>query len=126
MIVRLHMKIYVSRSSVAAGDDVNAPNSESLSVPDGIDLREIVQGISKSGYLPEISGGRATWSVTSNVLVAIVAQQWQEPRMLELDPSRFDELDCRDGVLRLNFNYHAQIDPNTVYKVFWGFRLSAI
>src|SRR5690606_2565541 len=91
--VRLHMKIYVSRSSVAAGDDVNAPNSESLSVPDGTDLREIVQGIAASGYLPRIAGGQATWSVTSNVLVAVVAQQWTEPRMFVLDLMNFDELD---------------------------------
>jgi hypothetical protein len=118
------MKIYVSRRSVAAGDDFNAPNSESLSVPDGTDLREIVRGIAQSGYLPGIAGGQATWSVTSNVPVAIVAQQWAEPRML--DPLSLNELDRKDGVLRLYFNYHAQIDPETVYKVFWGFRLSAI
>lgn len=122
--VRLHMKIYVSRRSVAAGDDINAPNSDSLSVPDGTDLGKIVRGIAQSGYLPKIAGGQATWSVTSNVPVAIVAQQWAEPRML--DPLNLNELDLRDGILRLYFNYHAQIDPETVYKVFWGFRLSAI
>ena len=118
------MKIYVSRRSVAAGDDINAPNSESLSVPDETDLREIVQGIAKSGYLPRIAGGQATWSVTSNIPVAVVAQQWAEPRML--GPFSLDELDNRDGLLRLYFNYHDQIDPDTVYKVFWGFRSSAI
>ncbi|MDR1228735.1 MAG: hypothetical protein LBK55_06920 [Azoarcus sp.] len=121
------MKIYVSRGSVAAGDDINAPNSESLSVPDGTGLREIVQDIAQSSYLPQIAGGQATWSVTSNIPVAIVAQQWAEPRMLNtLKLDRPDELDRSDGVLRLYFNYHAQIDPETVYKVFWGFQLSAI
>lgn len=118
------MKIYVSRESVAAGDDVYAPNAKSLSVPDGTSLREIVRSIAQSGYLPQIAGNQATWSVTSNIPVAVVAQQWAEPRML--DPLSLDELDCNDGVLRLYFNYHAQIDPETIYKVFRGFRLNAI
>jgi len=46
--------------------------------------------------------------------------------MFVLDLMNFDELDRSNGVLRLNFNYHGQIDPETVCKVFWGFRLSAI
>jgi len=95
-------------------------------VAEGTDLREIVQVIAASGYLPRIAGNQATWSVTSNVLVAVVAQQWIEPRMLVLDPMNFDELDQSDAVLRLHFNYHAQIDPEAAYRVFWGFRLNAI
>lgn len=112
------MRIYVSRGSVAAGDDVNAPNPESLSVPDGTGLHEIVKSIATSDYLPRIAGGQAAWSVTSSGLVAVVAQQWTEPHMFVLDPLSFDKLDHSNGVLRLNFNYHAQIAPETVCKVF--------
>ncbi len=39
---------------------------------------------------------------------------------------RPEDLDNKQGVLRLYFNYHSQIDPEIVYKVFWGFRLNAI
>ena len=119
------MKVYVSRSSVAAGDDVDAPNSHSLSVPDGTPLATIIGGIVQSGYLPRISGGQASWSVTSNLPLAVVAQQWSEPRMLA-SLVRPEDLDNEHGILRLYFNYHTQIDPEIVYKVFWGFRLNAI
>lgn len=117
------MELYVSRSSVAAGDDVDAPNAMSLSVPDGTEPVEIIKSIVQSGYLPSIAGGQATWSVTSNIVLAVVAQQWSEPRMFM---ARQDDLDYEQGTLRLYFNYHAQIDPETVFKVFWGFRLNAI
>ena len=123
--VSLRMNVYVSRGSVAAGDDVDAPNSDSFAVPDGTPLEEIVGGIAKSGYLPQIAGGQASWSVTSNVPVAVVAQQWVQPRMFFLLRG-MKELDSRDGVLRLYFNYHAQVDPETVYEILWGFRLNAI
>jgi len=118
------MKVYVSRSSVAAGDDVNAPNADSLSVPDGTSLEEIIKVIAQSGYLPRISGGQASWSVASNIPLAVVAQQWSVPRMLP-SLARLDDLDNKHGILRLYFNYHSQIDPEIVYKVFWGYRLNA-
>lgn len=117
------MKVYVSRGSVAAGDDVDAPNARLLSVPDGTEPVDIIKNIVQSGYLPSIAGGHATWSVTSHILLAVVAQQWSEPRMFM---ARQDVLDYEQGTLRLYFNYHAQIDPETVFKVFWGFRLNAI
>jgi hypothetical protein len=119
------MQVYVSRGSVAAGDDVDAPNADSIAVPDGTPLEEIIGGIAKSGYLPTIEGGQASWSVTSNIPVAVVAQQWAQPRMFFLLRG-MKELDSRDGVLRLYFNYHAQVDPETVYTILWGFRLNAI
>ncbi|KRG45812.1 hypothetical protein ARC20_07100 [Stenotrophomonas panacihumi] len=59
----------------------------------------------------------------SSVPVAIVAQQWAEPRML--GRSSFDGLDHKGDLLRLHFNYHAQIDPEIVCKILWGFRASA-
>jgi hypothetical protein len=119
------MKVYVSRGSVAAGDDIDAPNSESISVPDGTPLEEIIGSIAKSGYLPSITGGQASWSVASNIPVAVVAQQWSEPRMFFLLGGMKD-LDNRDGIFRIYFNYHAQVDPEVVYKVLWGLRLNAI
>ena len=119
------MNIYISRASVTAGDDIAAPHAKNLSVPDGTSLEEIVKSIAKSGYLPSISGGEASWSVTSNVPLAIVAEQWHEPRMLPHLPTN-EHLDLEQGTLRVYFNYHAQIDPELLYRVFWGFHLKAI
>jgi hypothetical protein len=119
------MNIYVSRDSVAAGDDLDAPHGRSFSLPDGAPLGDVLSEIIQSGYLPRISGGHATWSVVSSIPLAIVAEEWPEPRLLPMIESQKKEFDCRNGLLRLHFNYHAQIDPDTVYKVFWGFRLKA-
>ncbi len=40
--------------------------------------------------------------------------------------ARQEDLDYEQGTLRLYFNYHAQVDPEVVFKVFRGFRLKAI
>jgi len=118
------MKVYVSRRSVAAGDDLDAPHKREFSFRDGTSLKEVLATIQKS-YLPRIEGGNATWSVTSNIPVAVLAQQWAEPRLL-VQLGDLTDLETKQGVLRLYFNYHAQIDPQLVYDVFWGFQLNAI
>lgn len=119
------MKVYVSRRSVGAGDDVEAPHKREFSFQEGTSLKEALTKIQRS-YLPRIEGGHATWSVTSNVPVAVIAQQWVEPKMLVQPPEELKALDTNQGILRLHFNYHAQMDPQLVYDVLWGFQLNAI
>jgi hypothetical protein len=119
------MRVYASRDSVAYGDDLDAPHAASFSVSDGTPLEQVISDIVESGYLPRIMGGLATWSVVSGMLLGIVAQQWQRPRMV-VASARPEGLDIEDGVLRLYFNYHTQIDPEIVRKVLWGFRLTAV
>ena len=119
------MNVYVSRDSVAVGDDIDAPHGRTISLPDERQVDEVLSEILESGYLPKIAGGRATWSVVSNIPLAVVAQQWTEPRLLPLIVERSEELDRQQNGLRIHFNYHAQIDPEIVYEVFCGFRLTA-
>jgi len=120
------MKLYVTRESVCAGDDVDAPHQITLSVPDKYTLEDIARAIQRAGYLPTIQGGKATWSVVSGVPIAVMAQQWSEPKMLtSLDLVR-KELDLSGSTIRVHVNYHAQIDPDIVYEILWGLRLKAI
>jgi len=120
------MRVYVTRGSVAAGDDVDAPHMSTFTFPDDASVEQIVTGIVESDYLAKIMGGHAAWSVVSNIPVAVVAQEWAKPRTLSMIEDLRGKMDQRDGTLRLHFNYHAQIDPEVVYRIFWGFRLNAI
>jgi hypothetical protein len=106
----------VSRSSVGASDDCDAPHLQRFDSPNSQNLEGFIQAIVKSGYLPTISPGHATWSVTSALPIAVVAQEWKEPRMLFMladDPARMNR---KDGILQLRFNYHAQTDPEVVFS----------
>ncbi len=116
------MKVYMQRSSVSIGDDVYAPHEKEFEVPDGTPIEWIVKNHISSGYLPLIAGGYATWSVFSNVPVAIIAQEWLEQKMFL---TSMDKLDIQNGILRIYINYHAQINPDIVYKIFWGLQLRA-
>ncbi len=110
------MRIFLRRDSVAAGDDVDGPHDKTITVPDNSNIEEIVTIVARSGYLASISGGRATWSATSKIPLAVVAQEWDKPRMLPSFPVDLKRLNWRGGGLRLYFTYYAQLDPNLVYE----------
>ncbi len=116
------MKVYTSRTGVCAADDADAPHGQHFTFPSDTPMEDVLSSIQRSGYLPNIAGGHATWSVASNVPIAVLAQEWSEPKMLFHAPQ---QLDLAEGTLRLHFNYHAQHDPQTVYEVFWGLQLHA-
>ena len=111
------MDILITRDSVAAGDDIEAPHERTLSFPDGMSLEEIIGKVSSSGYLASITGGKATWSVVSRAPLAVVAQQWSKPRLLVWRPQSISALRSKHGIPHLHFNYHAQQDPEVVCEV---------
>lgn len=119
------MNLYVTRESVAAGDDVDAPHARTFAIPDAAPLEAALAAVLAARYLPSISGGLATWSVTSNIPLAVIAQQWSTPRMLFLTTRDREAIDRASGTLRLHFNYHAQIDPEIVLEVLRRLRLRA-
>lgn len=116
------MKVVVTRASVAAGDDIDAPYLREFEFPDNTTIDSILRVIVRSDYLGSIDGGRATWSAVSGAVLAVVAQQWDEPKDLFFFES---DLDIRNSVTHIHFNYHAQIDPVIVEKVLFGFRLTS-
>jgi len=117
------MKVHLTRESVAAGDDADAPHPRTLEVPDGADLQAVLGAVLAARYLPSISGGLATWSASSGVPLAVLAQQWPAPRMLFLTRADLARLHRREGALRLHFNYHTQLDPELVLQVLSRLRL---
>ena len=119
------MRLYLTRDSGHAGDDGDAPHERTLTVPDRSNLDQALAAVLAARYLPEISGGLATWSVASNFPVAVVAQQWPKPRLLFLMESQVRTLDWQGDTLRLQFNYHAQADPELVLDVLKRLRLRA-
>ena len=87
------------------------------------DLARLIQ----KEYLPRnIQGGKATWSLVTSVPVAVLAQQWSEPKVLPLSDLDIAKLKGPDGSVKFHVNYHAQIDPDTVLEVLRGLKLETI
>lgn len=77
------ISLTVTRSSVAAGDDINAPNSSTFTVPVGSKVNKLFEAMKRDSYLPSISGGKATWVMqVDGIAVGVVAQQWDKPRFI--------------------------------------------
>jgi hypothetical protein len=108
------VKVTVDRMSVAAGDDA-VPHLLTIDVPPDRPLGEVVVGLVERHYLASIAGGRATWIlVTGDRPLAVLAQQWPEPRYL-VDPAQpISAFGTPHGVSLL-FRYWLQHDPDVVY-----------
>ncbi|WP_210518102.1 hypothetical protein [Hymenobacter terricola] len=111
------MKVSLTRASVAMGDDADAPHHFEMMMGDDASLPSIIKAILGSRYLASIAGGKATWTVISRIPVAVVAQQWAEPKMLTPVPT-LSSLNFSDNVLSMHFDYRVQQDPDLVFDEF--------
>ena len=100
------MRLYITRDSVAAGDDVDAPHLRTGAFA-GSDISQIVSACLAISRLPSTSGGDATWAIASGLPIAVIEQQWLEPKMLSQFPPKLDHLDLESDLLRLHFTYFA-------------------
>ena len=112
--------IVVTRDSVAAGDDADAPHSMVIEIAFNDTIETVLKRISEIRYLPKIDGGKATWSVAFKQPLAVIAQEWDQPKLI----SSANQL-IQHPVDQLHFNYHAQDDPETVFRVLSRFRAVA-
>ncbi len=107
----------IDRDSVHAGDDIDS-HAVALSVPSSTTIGEFLRLVGDTGFLPSIAGGEATWLVeqvdSRPAYVAVLAQQWQEPKLTLATATTIAEL-APAGVPRLYFRYWCQADPDVVY-----------
>ncbi len=120
----IRKKIILTRDSVAAGDDVDAPHY--LTIEIGVDdkIEVILTVIMGLHYLPQIQGGKATWSVASNEPLAIIAQEWTKPLLICMHEYPHHGTKGFYNIERLHFNYHAQDDPQTVFQTLRRFKIA--
>lgn len=116
------MRVLATRDGVYASDE---PEPFEFTVPNQTPPIDILRRAADRSWLPSIQGGRATWSIASNDVLAVAAYEWPDPRFMLFLDERMKAADRRGGTLRLHFNYHAQIDPETAYRLFCGPRLRA-
>ncbi|MER7755374.1 hypothetical protein [Kitasatospora sp. NPDC097643] len=123
------MRIHLTRDSVAAGDDVDAPHARTLTVPDGLDLAAVCAALGlPRPTLPLIGGGRASWILRAadGTALAVLAQQWPEPRPLPAGRGPLARLVTGTGArlvtgtgpedtVRLHVEYRRQLDPDAEY-----------
>ncbi|MGW3179998.1 hypothetical protein ACWDD9_12105 [Kitasatospora sp. NPDC001119] len=113
------MRIHLTRDSVAAGDDADAPHAGTATLPDGLDAPAALTALGlPRPRLPLIGGGLATWVVRAadGTPLAVLAQQWPRPRPLPAWQGPLDRLAGADGTVRLHVEYRRQLDPEAEYQ----------
>lgn len=105
----------IDRDSVCAGDDSD-PHGAALTLSSAASLRELIAAARSVCPLARIAGGQATWLVEIGApkrCIAVIAQQWDAPRLL-LDDSAVGDL-FTGQACSLYFRYRAQIDPQAEF-----------
>jgi hypothetical protein len=112
------MIIRITRDSVCAGDDVDPDaNSRKLVVRGELTIEQLVTEVVNAADLPRIEGGRATWCISSNVPLAVVAQQWARPELVNFIQPKIAEVDVSNADIWVHISYFAQEDPEVVCKI---------
>ena len=106
----------LSRCSVCAADDVDAPHSRPVVLSDMLPIRHFVEAVVDSDYLPRIAGGNATWILELDGPIAVIAQQWSHSKFL-IDP----ETPIRSVLAgrkqaSAHLRYHSQSDPDAEFE----------
>ena len=114
----MRRQILVTRDSVCMADDCSAPNLKKWPASQAVSVKQVMQKL-KRDYLPRnIQGGEATWVVMANrTPLAVIAQQWREPKIIDQNVS-IDSIKDERGNLKLHVEYRAQDDPEEVFKEF--------
>lgn len=112
-----NQSLVVWRDSVAAGDDIDAPHEIKLPVEESASVAHVIVKVTSTSYLPNISGGRATWIVEAGSQpIAVLAQQWSEPRYLVHAAQPIDQLVGNAARCHIYFKYWCQADPDAVLE----------
>ena len=112
------LRLHLTRSSVALGDDISAPHLKKIRLADDAAPEDIATWIVENEYLPQsVQGGSTTWSLVSNQPIAVLAIEWKKPKMLWMCPDTLEELKLEDGVLQAHLHYHGTQNPDVVYEV---------
>lgn len=115
--------IKINRDSVAAGDDINSHLQE-ITIQSNWKISDIIKHIILNNYLPLISGGKATWSVAIENPIAILTQETKfKPKLICMPEYPYSGETYEVNIEQIHFNYHAQEDPENVYKVLRRFKL---
>ena len=117
-------KIKLTRESVAMGDDIDAPHLLEIEIQSDWKILDILKHILKLNYLPQIYGGKATWSVAINEPIAVLSQDNSEnPMLICLPDYPYHDTLGFINIEHIHFNYHAQKKPTEVYEVLSKFRV---
>jgi len=117
-------KIKLTRESVAIGDDIDAPHLLEIEIQSNWTILDILKHILKLNYLPQINGGKATWSVAINEPIAVLSEENSEnPLLICLPDYPYHDNLGFVNIEHIHFNYHAQKKPIEVYEVLSKFRI---
>jgi hypothetical protein len=111
------LTLTVWRDSVQGGDDMDAPHEAKFTIQRDESLSSVIDRVRSGSFLACVGGGAATWIAESGSRpLAVVAQQWSQPRFLVTPEQSVCSVlggDCR---CHLNFRYWCQADPERVFE----------
>lgn len=75
------LKIMVTRDSVCAADDIDAPHEKIIHISKESTIHSLVEVLNKK-YIPKIKNGKATWSLHLDKALVVWTQEIEPPVFL--------------------------------------------
>jgi hypothetical protein len=112
----MNKHIYINRDSVCMGDDMES-HEVKMEINESTKLCELILKIIEMRYLASIGGGKATWVLKyNNELLAIIAQEWREPKYLVNKEKKIYNLIGVCNKPEIYFEYILQENPDMVFE----------
>lgn len=101
----------ITRDSVAAGDDVYAPHTQTVATSTPVDCHSLCESITAMDYLPQISGDTATrvlWM--DGAPIGVISQNGE--------PEAFADAVVLTQISKAHCAYWAQRDPKAIHTTY--------
>lgn len=111
--------LHLTRDSVAASDDIDAPNERLERLEPDPESPARVQALLEElakDYLANIAGP-ASWIAYSRVPLLVLSNSWSKAGAVWLMDIEFPLLDCREDGLHVRFVYLPVTDPDAALEV---------
>jgi hypothetical protein len=125
------MQVIATRDGVHPGDDPLP--AYRFEVPDETAPEDILRKAADRHWLPSFwdwqrnaSVDRATWVITSNEILAVLAYQWPDLHFMPFLEVLMRTADVRDAVLWLHFNHLAWTEPDVAEQVVRALKLRSL
>lgn len=106
------IELIVTRDSVCAGDDCDAPHKARFFIDEVTPISNLVSYLRENYPLSSVYGGHLTWTLKSGSKIAMFSEGWSDLHFLVPEEASCRSYASEDKALHVHFDYQWGVYPN--------------
>ncbi|KZK90914.1 hypothetical protein PsAD5_04052 [Pseudovibrio sp. Ad5] len=115
-MVMLMLELIVTRDSVCAGDDCDAPHRAHFSINEAASISNLVEYLREIYPLSNVFGDHLTWTLTARSKIAMFGENWRELHFLVPEGASCSSYASEDKTLHVHFDHQSGVYPKQLYE----------